>query len=106
MLPRTQTGVLEVDDAVVHSYSMVGSNVAPQAPGRVRVNGVEGGQIAGVATVTWKTRDGSLPEVVFNDDENQATDSTYQVVVKSGGAVIKTVSGVTGNLGRLLMKWR
>lgn len=96
MLPRTQTGVLDVDDAVVHSYSVAGANLAPWMPGRVRVNGVEGGQIAGVATVTWKTRDGSLPEVVFNDDENQATDSTYQVVVKSGGAVIKNVSGVAG----------
>lgn len=97
MLPRTQTGVLDVDDAVVRSYSVAGSNLAPWAPGRVRVNGVEGGQISGVATVTWRKRDGAVPAVVFNgDDESQATDVSYQVVVKSGSTVIKTVSGITG----------
>lgn len=96
MLPRTQTGVLDVDDAVVRSYSVAGSNLAPWAPGRVRVNGVEGGQISGVATVTWRKRDGAVPAVVFNgDDESQATDVSYQVVVKSG-STIKTVSGITG----------
>ena len=97
MLPRTQTGVLDVDDAVVHSYSVVGANVAPWTPGRVRVNSLEGGQISGVATVTWRKRDGAVPAVVFNgDDESQVSDASYQVVVKSGGTVIKTVSGITG----------
>lgn len=97
MLPRTQTGVLDVDDAVVHSYSVAGANVAPWVPGRVRVNGVEGGQIAGGATVTWRKRDGSLPAVVFNgDDVSQVSASTYQVVVKSGSTVVKTVSGISG----------
>jgi hypothetical protein len=96
MLPRTQTGVLDVDDAVVHSYSVAGANVAPWVPGRVRVNGVEGGQISGGATVTWRKRDGSLPAVVFNgDDVSQVSASTYQVVVKSGSTVVKTVSGIT-----------
>lgn len=95
MLPRTQTGVLDVEDAVVHSYSVAGANVAPWMPGRARVNGLEGGQISGVATVTWRKRDGSFPAVVYyGDDESQATDSTYQVVVRSGGTVIKTVSGI------------
>jgi len=98
MLPRTQTGVLEVDDAVVHSYSVAGANVAPWAPGRVRVNGVEGGQVSGVAAVTWRTREGISPAVVFySDDIDQAGDSTYQVVVRSGGAVVKTMSGITGS---------
>ena len=96
MLPRTQTGVLDVDDAVVHSYSVAGSNVAPWTPGRVRVNGVEGGQITGVATVTWRKRNGALPAVVFNGDESQVSDASYQVVVKSGGTVVKTVNGITG----------
>lgn len=97
MLPRTQTGVLDVDDAVVHSYSMVGANMAPWMPGRVRVNGVDGGQISGVATVTWRKRDGASPAVVlYEDDGGQETDASYQVVVKSGGSVVKTVSGVTG----------
>lgn len=41
MLPRTQTGVLDVDDAVVHSYSVVGTNMVRWSPGRVRVNGVK-----------------------------------------------------------------
>ncbi|MDM9589527.1 phage tail protein [Pseudomonas asiatica] len=101
MLPRTQTGVLDVDDAVVRSYSVAGTNVAPWAPGRVRVNGVDGGQISGVATVTWRKREGSLPAVVFyGDDVDQASDVTYQVVVRSGGTVIKTVSGITGNTWR------
>ncbi|HGY9638049.1 TPA: phage tail protein [Pseudomonas putida] len=100
MLPRTQTGVLDVDDAVVRSYSVAGTNVAPWAPGRVRVNGVEGGQISGVATVTWRKREGAVPAVMFyGDDVDQAsdTDTTYQVVVRSGGTVVKTVSGITGN---------
>ncbi|MFK3941924.1 phage tail protein [Pseudomonas monteilii] len=97
MLPRTQTGALDVDDAVVHSYSVAGANLAPWMPGRVRVNGVEGGQILGIATVTWRKRGGEVPAVVFNgDDESQASDATYQVVVKSGGSVVKTVSGLTG----------
>ncbi|MFJ2711642.1 phage tail protein [Pseudomonas sp. NPDC087346] len=97
MLPRTQTGVLDVDEAVVHSYSVAGANLAPWTPGRVRVNGLEGRQISGVATVTWRRRDGALPAVVFNgNDETQVTDATYQVVVKSGGSVVKTVSGITG----------
>lgn len=97
MLPRTQTGMLDVDDAVVHSYSMAGANMAPWMPGRVRVNGVDGGQISGVATVTWRKRDGASPAVVFyEDDGGQETDASYQVVVKSGGSVVKTVSGVTG----------
>ncbi|MDV5387613.1 phage tail protein [Pseudomonas juntendi] len=98
MLPRTQTGVLDVDDAVVRTYSVAGSNVVPWAPARVRVNGVEGGQISGVATVTWRKREGSLPAVVFyGDDVDQASDATYQVVVRSGGVVVKTVRGITGN---------
>lgn len=97
MLPRTQTGVLDVDDAVVHSYSVVGANVAPWTPGRVRVNSLEGGQISGVATVTWRKRDGAVPAVVFNgDDESELSESSYQVVVKSGSTVVKTVSGITG----------
>lgn len=97
MLPRTQTGALNVDDAVVHSYSVAGANQAPWMPGRVRVNGVEGGQISGVATVTWRKRDGAAPAVVFNgDDVSQVSDSTYQVVVKSGSSVVKTVTGITG----------
>lgn len=97
MLPRTQTGVLDVDDAVVHSYSVTGANMSPWAPGLVRVNGVGGGQISGVATVTWRKRDGAVPAVVFNgDDVSQVSDSTYQVVVKSGSSVVKTVTGITG----------
>lgn len=97
MLPRTQTGVLDVEDAVVHSYSVAGANSAPWSPGRVRVNGVESGQITGVATVTWRKRDGALPAVFYyGDDESQASNTTYQVVVKSGGTVVKTVSGITG----------
>lgn len=97
MLTRTQTGGLDVEDAAVHSYSVSGANVAPWAPGRVRVNGVEGGQISGVATLTWRKRDGAVPAVVFyGDDSGQLGDATYQMVVKSGGTVVKTVSGVTG----------
>lgn len=97
MLPRTQTGVLDVEDAVVRTYSVSGANVAPWMPGRVRVNGLEGGQISGVATVTWRKRDGAVPAVVFyGDDDSQTTDATYQVIVKSGGSVVKTVSGITG----------
>jgi hypothetical protein len=98
MLPRTQTGVLDVDDAVVHSYIVAGANSAPWSPGRVRVNGVVSGQITGVATVTWRKRDGTIPAVVFNgDDQSQLTDATYQVIVKSGSSVVKTVSGITGD---------
>ena len=95
MLPRTQTGVLDVDDAVVHSYSMVGSNVAPWTPGHVRVNGAEGGEISGVATVTWRRRDGSVPAVVFQaDDISQGSETTYKIIVRSGTSMVKTVEGI------------
>ena len=98
MLQRTQTGVLDVEDAVVHSYSVSGANVAPWMPGRVRVNGLEGGQISGVATLTWRKRDGAAPSVMFyGDDVDQTGDATYQVVVRSGSSVVKTVSGITGS---------
>ena len=61
------------------------------------MNSVEDGQISGVAIVTWRKRNGSLPAVVFyDDDESHSSDVTCQVVVKSGGNVIKSVSGITG----------
>ena len=40
---------------------------------------------------------GLLPAVMFyGDDSDQVGDATYQVIVKSGGTVVKTVSGITG----------
>lgn len=47
--------------------------------------------------MTWRKRNGSLPAVVFyDDDESHSSVATCQVVVKSGGNVIKPVSGITG----------
>lgn len=97
MLPRTQSGVLESDGATLRSYNVTGANAAPWAPGRVRVNGGEGGLISGAATLTWRKRDGAVPAVMFySDDVSQASASTYKVTVRSGTTVIKTVSGITG----------
>lgn len=97
MLPRTQSGVLGDDGATLRTYNVTGSNAAPWAPGRVRVNGVEGGLISGLATMTWRKRDGALPAVIFHgDDVSQVSDSTYKVTVKSGSTVIKTVYGIAG----------
>ncbi|MNR40043.1 hypothetical protein D3C85_1582980 [compost metagenome] len=70
--------------------------MAPWVPGRVRVNGVESGLISGLASVTWRKRDGAAPAVTFyGDDVSQQSDATYKVVVKSGSTVVKTVSGIT-----------
>lgn len=97
MLPRTQSGVLESDGATLRSYNVTGANAAAWAPGRVSVNGGEGGLISGAATVTWRKRDGAVPAVMFySDDIGQASSSTYKVTVKSGSTVVKTVSGISG----------
>ncbi|MGV6393676.1 hypothetical protein ACTUVN_002374 [Pseudomonas caspiana] len=49
----TPTRRQELAESTTRTYSILGTNDAPWAPGNVRVNGTAGGVISGVATVTW-----------------------------------------------------
>ncbi len=96
MLVLTPTRRQELAESTTRTYSILGTNDAPWSPGNVRVNGSAGGVISGVATVTWRKREGSLPAVMFyGDDVSQATDSTYTVTVRNGTTQVAQVSGLT-----------
>lgn len=96
MLVGTQTGRQEFDDAAERSFVVGARNDQPWTPGRVRVNGQEGGFISGAATVTWRKRDGAVPAVVFGGDDVSYGDALARIVVKSGGLVVKEVGGIAG----------
>ncbi|MDD2005102.1 phage tail protein [Pseudomonas putida] len=96
MLVGTQTGRQEFDDAALRSFTVGARNDEPWTPGRVRINGQEGGFITGPATVTWKRRNGGAPAVVFDGDDVSYGDALTRIVVKSGGAVVKDVAGISG----------
>ncbi len=94
MLVGTQTGRQEFDDSAQRSFTVGARNDGPWTPGRVRVNGQEGGAITGPATVTWRMRDGAVPAVVFDGDDVSYGGALTRIVVKSGGMVVKEVEGV------------
>lgn len=96
MLVGTQTGRQEFDDAAQRSFVVGARNDQPWTPGRVRVNGQEGGVITGPATVTWRRRDGGVPAVVFDGDDVSYGDAMTRIIVKSEGMVIKDVVGIVG----------
>ncbi|WP_137163397.1 phage tail protein [Pseudomonas asiatica] len=96
MLVGTQTGRQEFDDAAERSFVVGARNDQPWTPGRARVNGQEGGVISGVATVTWRKRDGAVPAVVFDGDDVSYGSALTRIVVKSGGVVVKEVAGIDG----------
>lgn len=96
MLVGTQTGRQEFDDAAQRSFVVGARNDQPWTPGRVRVNGQQGGVISGAATVTWRRRDGRVPAVVFDGDDVSYGDTLTRIVVKAGGVVVKDVAGISG----------
>lgn len=96
MLVGTQTGRQEFDDAAQRSFVVGARNDQPWTPGRVRVNGQEGGAISGAATVTWRRRDGAAPAVVFDGDDMSYGGASTRIVVKAGGVVVKDVAGISG----------
>ena len=96
LLVGTQSGRQEFDDAAQRSFVVGARNDQPWTPGRVRVNGQEGGAISGPATVTWRRRDGAAPAVVFDEDDVSYGSALTRIVVKSGGVVVKEVAGIDG----------
>ncbi len=96
MLVGTQTGRQAFEDAALRSFTVGARNDQPWTPGRVRVNGHEGGFISGPATITWRRRGGGAPAVVFDGDDVSYGSSMTRIVVKSGGGVVKEVTGIDG----------
>lgn len=96
MLVGTQTGRQAFEDAALRSFTVGARNDQPWTPGRVRVNGHEGGFISGPATITWRRRDGGAPAVVFHGDDVSYGASQIRIVVKADGVVVTEVVGVAG----------
>lgn len=96
MFVGTQTGRQAFEDAALRSFTVGTRNDQPWTPGRVRINGHEGGVISGPATITWRKRDGGAPAVVFDRDDVNYGGGLTRIVVKSGGMVVKEVAGIVG----------
>ena len=92
MLVGTQTGRQDFEDASLRSFTVGARNDQPWTPGRVRVNGHEGGFITGPATVTWRKRDGAVPALVFEADEMSYGNDPVRLIIRSGGMVIREVT--------------
>lgn len=93
MLTKTMTNRLKEDDATRIDYEYQGSNEKPWRPGRLRVNGLSDGQtIAGEATLTWRTRDGSSAKIVHQEEDySQLTSATYVVKIMDDEKVLRTI---------------
>jgi len=96
MLVGTQTGRQDFSVAAQRSFTVGALNDKPWTPGRVMVNGHGSGFISGLATITWRKRDGGAPAVVFDGDDVSYGSSLTRIVVKSGSTVVKDVAGITG----------
>lgn len=89
MLTGTQDKRLAEEDATTRAVQIVGANDGPWLPGNFRVNGLEGGQIVGDATLTWASRDGASGKLaLYYDETSVATDTRYQVRVYHKGDLI------------------
>lgn len=96
-LVQTQTRRQTIEESTEQLYGVQGTNDQPLPPGHLRVNGGEGGEVSGIATLSWRARGGSGQEVVFYDDDiSQASASTYEITVLNGGQQIWQQSGVVG----------
>lgn len=96
-LVQTQTRRQTIEEATEQLYGVQGTNDQPLPPGHLRVNGGEGGEVSGIATLSWRARGGPGQEVVFYDDDiSQASASTYEITVLNGGQQIWQQSGVVG----------
>lgn len=100
-LVKTQTRRQTEPEATERSFVVKGTNDLVFPPAKVLVNGVEGGEISGVAEVSWRYRSGAEQAVVFySDDRDQAFAGTVSIGVWSGGVKIDQVDNLTGNAWR------
>lgn len=80
-LVKTQTRRQTEPEAIEKTFVVKGLNDQVFPPARVLVNGVEGGEISGVAEVIWRFRSGAAQEVAFyTDDRDQAFQAPYRLV--------------------------
>lgn len=110
-LVKTQTRRQTEPEAIEKTFVVKGLNDQVFPPARVLVNGVEGGEISGVAEVIWRFRSGAAQEVAFyTDDRDQAFSGTVSIGVWSGGAKVEQVDNLTGNSWRVrrrgVQRWR
>lgn len=100
-LVKTQTRRQTETEATERSFVVKGTNDLVFPPARVLVNGVGGGEISGVAEVTWRFRSGGAQEVAFyTDDRDQAFTGTVSIAVYSGGVKVEQADNLTGNSWR------
>lgn len=100
-LVKTQTRRQTEPEATERFFVVKGINDQVFPPARVQVNGVGGGEISGVAEITWRYRSGAAQEVVFyTDDRDQAFTGTVSIGVWSGGVKVEQVDNLTGNSWR------
>lgn len=100
-LVKTQTRRQTEAEAAEKSFVVKAVNDQVFPPARVLVNGVDGGEISGVAEVTWRFRSGAAQEVAFySDDRDQDFAGTVSIGVWSGGSKVEQVDNLTGNSWR------
>jgi len=100
-LVKTQTRRQTEAEAAEQSFVVKGTNDQVFPPARVLVNGVGGGEISGVAEVSWRYRSGAEQAVVFyGDDRDQAFAGSVSIGVWSAGAKVGQADNLTGNSWR------
>jgi len=101
MLVGTQDKRMAEEDATTRSIQIIGANDRPWLPGNFRVNGLDGGQIVGDATLTWATREGSSGKLaLYYDETSYETATRYQVRVwHKGEMLVGSGAGVSEYAG-------
>lgn len=100
-LVKTQTRRQTESEATEKPFVVKGLNDQVFPPAKVMVNGVEGGEISGVAEVSWRFRSGAAQEVAFyTDDRDQVFAGTVSIGVYSSGVKVDQVDNLTGNTWR------
>ncbi|WP_104903692.1 phage tail protein [Pseudomonas sp. LH1G9] len=100
-LVKTQTRRQTEPEATERSFVVKGTNDQVFPPARVLVNGVAGGEISGIAEVSWRYRSGAEQAVVFyTDDRDQAFEGSVSIGVYSSGVKVDQVDNLTGNSWR------
>lgn len=100
-LVKTQTRRQTEPEATERSFVVKALNDQVFPPARVLVNGVGGGEISGVAEVSWRYRSGAEQAVVFyTDDRDQAFEGSVSIGVYSSGVKVDQVDNLTGNSWR------
>lgn len=100
-LVKTQTRRQTESEAAEQSFVVKARNDQVFPPARVLVNGVGGGEISGVAEVSWRFRSGAAQEVVFySDDRDQPFAGTVSIGVWSSGVKVGQADNLAGNSWR------